>query len=387
MTFRTAIETDANQPKSRNLRIWQGILVGVAAFSLSGCVQNPNGGFGLAMPGFGASQQAQATAQPRPAPDQRGVISFPSFQVVVAQAGETARSIGTRLGINGGQLAQHNAIDGNTQLRKGEVLTLPGGKGGSVQVTDPFAGQGVKKRGQLDPQPTSAAPSQGSATTANPQQHRVVAGETAWSISRKYGVSIQDLASWNGLPGDMTIRTGQLLTIPVGSNTATGAQKVTAPGSGSPTPRPPSSATPLPDEATQPASKTAAPAQGPDLGATRTAASSRGHFAMPTSGPIARAYKKGSNDGIDIKAEPGSPVKAAASGTVAAITRDTNGVPIVVIRHQGDLMTVYTRLDNLTVSKGDTVTAGQSIGKADPNGLVHFEIRKGYESVDPADYL
>lgn len=366
----------------------RGTLVWVAALALAGCAQSPFGN---------PAQQASGQAMPRPAADQRGVISFPSFQLVVAKMGETASSIGQRLGIDGKKLASHNAVDANAPLGQGAVLTLPGGPGGSVQVTDPFAGQGVRPHGaapEAQAQTAArAAPAAASATAAaptgaEPRQHRVVSGETAWSISRKYGVSVAELSSWNGLPDNMTIRTGQILIIPA-SGASAAAPSVTVPGSGSPTPRPPSAATALPAEDARPASanRTASPAPAPDLGATRTAASSGGRFAMPASGVIARAYKKGVNDGIDIRAEPGSPVKAAASGTVAAITRDTQGIPIVVIRHQGDLMTVYAGLDQLSVAKGDTVSAGQAIGNTRPGGMLHFEVRKGFESVDPAGYL
>lgn len=108
---------------------------------------------------------------------------------------------------------------------------------------------------------------------------------------------------------------------------------------------------------------------------------------MPVSGAIVRAYSKGKNEGIDIAAPAGATVKAAGSGTVAAITRDTDGVPIVVIRHDGDLLTVYAGLDNLTVEKGQKVRAGQAIGTARSSGSVHFEVRRGFESVDPEGYL
>ena len=80
-------------------------------------------------------------------------------------------------------------------------------------------------------------------------------------------------------------------------------------------------------------------------------------------------------------------MKAAGRGTVAAVTEDTSGAPIVVVRHDGNLMTVYTGLDGLDVAKGDSVSAGQSIGKAGRGGFVHFEVRQGFDSVDPEDYL
>ena len=172
-----------------------------------------------------------------------------------------------------------------------------------------------------------------------------------------------------------------------GSGTARVAPSVTAPGAGSPTPEPPSASKPLPREDTTPAKAPVAKPDSPDLGATRTKASSGGKFSMPVNGSIVRAYSKGRNEGIDISAPAGTTVKAAGSGTVAAITRDTDGVPIVVVRHDGSLMTVYAGLDQLTVAKGDKVTAGKALGKSSKAGVLHFEVRQGFESVDPEKYL
>jgi len=214
----------------------------------------------------------------------------------------------------------------------------------------------------------------------------VAAGETAWSIARRYGVSVQELARANGLPDTMSVRVGQRLAIPAGGQPAA-SNVVTAPGVGSATPRPPSAAQPLPGEQTRPASAPAPKNDAPNLGSTRTAASGSGKFAMPASGSIARAYKKGTNEGIDIAAAPGSPIKAAGGGTVAAVTRDTDGVPIVVVRHDDGLMTVYAGVDKLSVGKGDAVKRGQAIGAARSSGILHFEVRNGFDSVDPEDYL
>ncbi|MFD2814797.1 murein hydrolase activator EnvC family protein [Paracoccus aerius] len=88
-----------------------------------------------------------------------------------------------------------------------------------------------------------------------------------------------------------------------------------------------------------------------------------------------------------MSATAGTAVKAAGSGTVAAVTQDTAGTPIVVVRHDGNLMTVYTGLDGLDVAKGDRVSGGQSIGTAGRGGFVHFEVRQGFDSVDPEKYI
>jgi murein DD-endopeptidase MepM/ murein hydrolase activator NlpD len=110
---------------------------------------------------------------------------------------------------------------------------------------------------------------------------------------------------------------------------------------------------------------------------------------MPVSGKIIRAYDKKKNQGIDISAAAGSAVKAAEAGTVAAVTKDTDQVTIVVIRHADSLLTVYAGIDGLKVKKGDKVSRGQTIGAvraADPSFL-HFEVRKGVDSLDPMSFL
>jgi len=110
---------------------------------------------------------------------------------------------------------------------------------------------------------------------------------------------------------------------------------------------------------------------------------------VPVSGKILRPYKKNSNEGIDIAAATGTPVQAAADGTVAAITRDTDQVPILVVRHPGNILTVYANISAISVKKGDRVTKGQALAKVGPGNppFLHFEIREGFESVNPSKYL
>jgi murein DD-endopeptidase MepM/ murein hydrolase activator NlpD len=131
----------------------------------------------------------------------------------------------------------------------------------------------------------------------------------------------------------------------------------------------------------------AAKPASPDLGSQRTAASSA-QFVMPVEGSIIRGYDKKSN-GIDISAPAGTPVKAAAAGTVAAITMDTKQTPIIVIRHEGGLLTVYAGVAGITVKKGDAVTRGQTIAsvRSGSPSFLHFEVRRGVDSTDPMPFL
>ena len=361
------------------------ILAGAAGLvALTGCTETFDPDLRGLMRGGLNTAPAASQAAPRPAADARGVISFAGYQVAIARQGDTPTTIAARLGLNAGELARYNAIDAAAQMDAGAALALPrrvaaasaAGSTSAGVINDPFAGQTA-------PTPAAVSPA------ATPRQHVVAQGETAWSIARKYSVSVADLASWNGLPTDQTVRIGQRLMIPQGGATppASGEDRIAAPGVGSQTPRPPSAEKPLPNEKTEPASKPIETPVAPDLGATRTAASGSGKLAMPVGGAIIRAYEKGRNEGIDISAPSGTTVKSAGAGTVAAITRDTKGTPIVVVRHSGDLMTVYAGLDNLTVEKGSQVTSGQALGRSTSDGVVHFEVRRGFDSQNPEDFL
>ena len=110
---------------------------------------------------------------------------------------------------------------------------------------------------------------------------------------------------------------------------------------------------------------------------------------MPVSGNIIRNYQPKKNEGIDIAAAAGTPVQAAANGTVAAITQDTEQTPIIVIRHDGGLLTVYAGVAGIKVKKGDKVKRGQTIAtvRSGNPAFLHFEVRRGVESTDPMPYL
>ena len=116
---------------------------------------------------------------------------------------------------------------------------------------------------------------------------------------------------------------------------------------------------------------------------------SASRLAAPVQGSIIRAYAPGSNEGVDFGVPAGTDVRAADAGSVAAVTTDTSGGSIVVIRHADGLLTVYTQMDNLTVQKDASVSRGQVIGKvrAGNPSFLHFEVRRGLKSVDPMDFL
>jgi len=372
-------------------------LAAVTLLAVAGCSQpvgtfDPDlrrlgGGFNTA----GAAADVQTEA--RPQADARGVLSYPGYQVAVARSGDTVADVASRVGLPAEDLARHNGLPLDATLRSGEIVALPRRVGepspatgsittgpitpGSVDITT-LAGSAIERAGSGSTGTT--APAAGT----QPIQHQVTRGETAFTIARSYGVSVEALAQWNGLDSQFSVREGQYLLIPPVMSTRTAAvAPVEPPGAGSATPPPPSSATPLPPP---PTAAPAAPAAPP---APTTAATRAAQFAMPVQGPIIRAFSRGRNDGIDIGAPAGTPVRAAEAGTVAAITQNTDGVPIVVVRHANELLTVYAGLDNVTVSRGASVTRGQQIAtvRAAPTPFLHFEVRRGMEALDPGPFL
>lgn len=373
--------------------------------------------------GVSTADAARAATAARPSPDGRGVISYPGYQVVVARRGDTVASVAARIGIDPGELARYNAVNPNDPVREGEILALPRrvaeGAAPIAPATGAIVGAPIRS-GSIDvaplasaaidraaPKPATApqgwqkgADAAGAAPGVEPARHQVKRGETAFTIARAYNVSAKSLADWNGLDANMTVREGQYLLIPTAATPAPVAaapEPITQPGAGSPTPVPPSAAKPLPPKDEPPVAtkkpdgtKAAAPAAKPvaDLGTNRSGASAS-KLAMPVSGQVIRPYAKGKNEGIDIGASAGAGVVSAADGTVAAITKNTDGVPILVIRHANNLLTVYGGIDAVAVAKGASVKRGQQIAKvrAGNPSFLHFEVRKGFDSVDPMSYL
>lgn len=353
--------------------------------------------------GFSTTYAAQSATGRLPAPDSRGVISYPTYQVAVAREGDKIADVAQRVGLPASELAKYNSIDPNRDLRAGEIIALP------RRVADP-SGQPVDiaavAGAAIDSAPSSAAPAVQTSTltpvkpaqTADgrePVQHKVARGETAYTIARLYDVPIRSLAEWNSLGPDFAVREGQYLLIPVGvsdaapASAAAASAAVSEPGQGSATPTPPSATQPLPDEQVAAASDPGPEPTVPSVAAP-TSASQTGVLILPVQGSIVSDYQPGRKNGIEIAGAAGAPVKAAATGKVVGVTQNTNQVPIVILEHPNGLLTIYVGLDEIAVTKGDQVSRGQAIGSLpNTNGAtLHFEVRDGIDNVqDPNDYL
>jgi murein DD-endopeptidase MepM/ murein hydrolase activator NlpD len=97
--------------------------------------------------------------------------------------------------------------------------------------------------------------------------------------------------------------------------------------------------------------------------------------------------------GIDIAAEPGTPVRAAWSGKVTRLDYDPTIGSYVVLSHGQGLYTLYGCLsDPVPLTEGANINRGRTLGTVGTLGDVsggglHFELRKNSKLVDPAPYL
>jgi len=98
------------------------------------------------------------------------------------------------------------------------------------------------------------------------------------------------------------------------------------------------------------------------------------------------------HNGIDIPARHGSNVVAAAEGTVIISTYNSSFGNYIVISHGGGLTTLYAHLSSRSVSRNDTVTRGQVIGRVGSTGVstgphLHFETSLNGTRVNPLNYF
>jgi murein DD-endopeptidase MepM/ murein hydrolase activator NlpD len=276
--------------------------------------------------------------------------------------GDTIGEVADKLGVSVATLKKTNRLKSNT-IRRGQVLKGP-------------------------------------KTTA----HAYVAGsgDTIVGVAKRFGVTPEALRAANGLKRSVLVaRPGQKLRLPSGYHdrgAVTVTTRVPAPAAEAPpayTPPPrreePAPALPsrpqpysggsryTPPVAPAPAAPSVSDAQVSQLG--------RGRFVWPLQGEIISAFgaKPGGarNDGINIRASTGDPVRVAASGDVVYAGDQVPGFGnLVLVKHPDGWVTAYGHLSRVDVKMQQKVTQGQQIGLAGATGGVaepqlHFEIRYG----------
>ena len=113
-------------------------------------------------------------------------------------------------------------------------------------------------------------------------------------------------------------------------------------------------------------------------------------YMKPIDGNISSpfSYDVNGNQGINIQAPQGEPIKATNDGTIVLVSRGTNQPTVVLIRHDSEILSAYSNISDVNLSKGDQVTRGQIIGVVSTGANhLHFEIIKGTERIDPISFL
>lgn len=274
----------------------------------------------------------------------------------------------------------------------GQVTVLPGDTVYAISRRTGASPQAIIALNSLQPPytlsvgqsvrvPSNAVPPSRAAATDNTMRaqpvsasregaHVVRTGDTLYSISRATGVSVSELARANRLRAPYTLEVGQTLLVP-------GGVPATAPR------REASVSNPTEDVAdiARTVSYGDAPVKKPSL------------FEWPVQGAVIGSYGLSSagkrNDGVNIAAPVGTPVRAAADGEVVYRGSELQGYGnLVLIKHEDGFVTAYAHNDAMLVKKGDRVRQGQVIAKVGQTGSatepqLHFEIRQNLKAVDP----
>lgn len=245
-----------------------------------------------------------------------------------------------------------------------------------------------------------------------PQTYTVQPKDNIYTISRLFNTTQTELSSLNRLSSPYKLNAGQVLRIPQNYEVAsiktvameTPLSPVIAPPSNveavalpptvttasSPEIIPPQ---PIPQQnVTPPPAQEVAAIKNPEPMPLRT-----GQFLKPVNGKIISSFGDKPdgqhNDGINIQAIKGDPVRAAENGQVVYVGNEIEGYGnMILLRHGDQYVTAYAHMAKTLVKKGETIRRGQTIGTVGSTGFVdkpqlHFEIRKGKKAVNPAGLI
>ena len=261
--------------------------------------------------------------------------------------GDTVYNISKRYGITEDQLRQWNNLSDNN-IVKGQTLRVkPFGHSGSGSVP----------------------------VINGTNTHRVVAGDTVYNISKRYGMSENQLRQLNNLSGN-NIHLGQVLNVRRGTQSTSDAAPPVAISQPAPVitvtrtvETPAVSATPAPVSSARANTRDGIAWQTPMLNAR-----------------ITEPYQEGKTRGIKIGNGAGQNVLAAATGQVIHIGPLRNHGTVVIVQHSPKYLTAYGQVQSVLVSKGQNVQRGQPLAVTGSQPL-YFEIRSSGTPQNPAQYI
>ncbi|MFT2097068.1 peptidoglycan DD-metalloendopeptidase family protein [Marinomonas sp. 2405UD66-6] len=217
--------------------------------------------------------------------------------------------------------------------------------------------------------------------------HRVQGGDTLFSIAFRYGLDYRELARFNRIDAPYVIYPNQKIKL-------SGAKTVVAKTSNSTAKTTTSTPTEVkktpPKTATTSTPKTVVKEPITDTKDDKPV----GDWSWPVDGAVVRGFSNAgvSSKGIDIKAEEGALVKAAASGTVVYAGSGLIGYGnLVIVKHNDIYLSAYAYNERILVKEKQNVKAGDSLavigGKGEDRPLLHFEVRRDGQPIDPVSVL
>jgi len=277
-------------------------------------------------------------------------LVLPKQRVHEVRRGETIYAISRRYGVTMSELARINRLEPTSPIKVGQKLRLPAS---------------IRPQSSLAALPKSVSP-QTQTQTSLPK-----------SVP-KSGVSTAELPPLQAAPQEMAPPAPQAL-----GDAPDGRQNITAPDLA------PSANIPQPPDA-------AIASKGP-MTYPEPAPRTGGRFQWPVKGKIESPFGAGEgglhNDGINIIAKRGTPVKAAETGVIVYAGNELRGFGnLLLIKHADGWTSAYAHNQKILVKRGDRVKKGQEIAQVGSTGNVsspqlHFELRKGSQAVDPQKHL
>ncbi|MDF2530185.1 MAG: nlpD 1 [Gammaproteobacteria bacterium] len=218
--------------------------------------------------------------------------------------------------------------------------------------------------------------------------YTVKSGDTLNKVAYRYKVSPQTIASYNNLTPPYQLKVGQTLLIksPKGSDLP--------PAVSEPVDEPAPVSTPNQVVTSPSANQAVAPvvssgASTPPVSSTRAVEGIT--WSWPTLGNLLSTSPAGVQKGVDIAGTVGQPIFAAASGQVLFSGVGSTGYGnMIIIKSANNFLTAYGNNQKLLVKEGQQVSRGQqiaSMGQAQQQAQLHFEIRKAGTAVNPLNYL
>ncbi len=213
--------------------------------------------------------------------------------------------------------------------------------------------------------------------------YTVQSGDTLSAIARRNKVTVNGIKVANALNSN-TIRVGQKLIIPQQGSLPTAMVQARSGGADQ------FGIDPITTGNTSPNAGNSTSMDTPK-------ATGIAEFRWPVRGRVIHAFgekiRGERNDGINISVPEGTIVKAAENGVVIYAGNELAGFGnLVLVRHENGWVSAYAHNRDLTVSRGDKVRRGQTLARSGRTGnaeipMLHFELRKDSNPVNPVDYL